>query len=140
MDTWRKRHPQRAASSEIPRVLVVEDDEEINDLLVWYLVDGGCEVATADNGTEALACLSRASFDVIVTDLVMPGMGGMQLLREIREGGASLPVLVVSGRMDTPVGEELLELGVARCFEKPFNLREVLLAVREAAGLPYATC
>ncbi len=136
MKAWKRGHGQRASEPERPRVLVVEDDEELNDLLVWYLVDGGCEVASAKNGSEALAYLGNSSFDVVVTDLAMPDMDGLEMLRQIRGAGAGLQLIVTSGHMDDAAAEELLELTVFQCFEKPFGLREVLTAVREAVGIP----
>jgi CheY-like chemotaxis protein len=136
MNGWRSPEGRPASSAAIFRVLVVEEDEVFNDILLWYLVDCGCEVATARTGIEALAYLRQTSFDVVLTDVVMPGMGGLHLLEEIRGAGSGLPVVVISGHADALTGEQQTELGVSRFLTKPCSLEEVMAAVREAAALP----
>ena len=119
--------------SQAVRVLVVEDNDQLNDVLLWYLLDADCEVATALNGQEALRCLKDGDFDVVLTDLVMPGMSGVALLREIRESGSDLPVVFLSAYAQQLDREELRQLGVTRVFAKPVDLEKVVGAIKDEA-------
>ena len=112
------------------RVLVVEDNADLRDYLRLALESQGHEVRTADNGRIALQYLQRDGIDVVLTDLYMPEMDGIETTVELRRHFPTLPVIVMSGKpaTHTPVMEEL---GAARVLKKPFALEELLDALQE---------
>ena len=122
------------------RILIVEDDPDQYDALAFALDSAGYAVEHARDGSEALAVLARFRPDVIVTDLVMPGMSGEDLIRAVRESGTTPRprVLIVSG-MDG-LRARCESLGADECLMKPFNLDPLLKTVeRQLAALLEAT-
>jgi CheY-like chemotaxis protein len=79
------------------RVLLVEDDEDNRELMAEVLASAGCEVVSAASGREGLRSLSERPVDVIVTDVGMPGMGGLELATAAKAIAPSVPVIVVTG-------------------------------------------
>ena len=127
------------------RVLVVDDDEAVRTLASWQLESDGFAVDQAADGAEALGAIAAARPDLVVLDLTMPGVGGLDVLRRVRTAPAteSLPVIVLSGRSgetDRIVG---LDLGADDYLVKPFSpgelaarVRSVLRRARPAATPP----
>ena len=122
-------------------ILVIDDDIHIGDLLQEALEGEGCRVSRAYSGTEAVLALERARPDLVLLDLMLPGLSGEQVLPKL----AGIPVIVVSARADTDSKTALLLGGAADYVTKPFVLRELLARVavrlREAparAGGPLA--
>lgn len=122
-------------------LLVIDDDPDLADLLAEYLGGRGYAVETAADGPAGLARLRGAGIDLVVLDVMMPGMDGFEVLREIRKA-SQLPVIMLTARgedMDRIVG---LELGADDYLSKPFNPRELLARVgsvlRRAAAPPGA--
>ena len=110
-------------------ILIVDDDVELVTLLVDYLQLEGFAPVAAHNGTEALELLSRQEFEIVVLDVMMPGMSGVEVLKRIREK-SQLPVLMLTAKGD-PVDRIIgLELGADDYISKPFSLREVLARVK----------
>ena len=79
------------------RVLVVEDDTAVRTLLAWRLRRQGCTVEEAEDGVEALSLIERSIPDVVVTDMAMPRLDGLGLLKAIREKDPDLPVIILTG-------------------------------------------
>ena len=79
------------------RILVVDDDEVSRLVVGKALLDAGHEVAYAAEGEAALALMRKRPFDLVVTDLAMPGLNGLRLIREIREFGDHVPIIAISG-------------------------------------------
>lgn len=79
------------------RVLVVEDDTEVRSLLAWHLRRQGCSVEEAEDGVEALSVIERSVPDVIITDMAMPRLDGLGLLKAMREKDPDLPVIILTG-------------------------------------------
>jgi two-component system, OmpR family, response regulator len=110
-------------------VLVIDDDPGLSELLAEYLGGRGYAVETAPDGPSGLARLRGAGIDLIVLDVMMPGMDGFEVLREVRRDNR-LPVIMLTARgddMDRIVG---LEMGADDYLSKPFNPRELLARVR----------
>jgi DNA-binding response OmpR family regulator len=107
------------------RVLIVDDDVELLDSLVDAIAFGGHEVSTAANGREAIEVLRSRSIDLVVLDVMMPGMDGAQFRAEqLRDPAiAHVPVIVVSAASPLP------EIDAAEILPKPFDLDELLSAV-----------
>ena len=112
------------------RILIVDDDPQVNEFLVWLFAQKGFEVASAQNGTQALDFLSRGNFDVILLDLVMPGVGGFAVIKEVREAGVKLPIVVHSSHVGCLDVERIKAMGATEVLLKPANPEELLATVR----------
>jgi two-component system response regulator HydG len=115
-----------------PKLLVVEDDPEMLALLRQHLADEGYLVVTTDKGAEALDRLRTESFDVILTDLKMPGIDGMEILRSARVAQADARVILITafGSIETAI--QAIREGAYDYVTKPFRLEEISLLVRKA--------
>jgi len=124
------RRPTCTDSSSVPSVLVVDDDADIREFLSAFLSFQGYEVTTAANGAEALRQLHLAKPCVILLDLMMPVMDGVEFRRRQRalEEGADIPVLCLSAKYDAR--EIASALGMDACLLKPFEPEAVADAVR----------
>ena len=111
------------------RILVVEDDSRLADMLSEYLGQAGFEVAVASLGATALEQLSRTAFDAVVLDLMLPDMDGLQVCRKLRATN-DLPVLMLTARGDAVDRIVGLELGADDYLPKPFEPRELLARLR----------
>ena len=111
------------------RVLLVDDDRELCSLLEEYLTSEGHEPQSHHEGSAAAELACSGQFDVVVLDVMLPGLGGLDVLRQIREA-SEIPVLILSARgeeVDRIVG---LELGADDYLAKPFNPRELAARLR----------
>ena len=113
-------------------LLVVEDDPEMRDLLRKVLEKEGYRVSVSGDGHQALFALNRERFDLVVTDLLMPGDGGLELLNTIRHIYPSLPVIIVTAFGDWNSYSRALELGAAAFISKPLRMAELIVAVHAA--------
>jgi len=120
---------------EAHRILVVDDEVKMRRLLEMSLKNMGHEVVMAADGIEALSCCDDAPFDLILTDLKMPRMDGLQLLRRLRERGEDVPVIVLTafGTIETAV--EAMKLGASDYIIRPFEMETVELAVTRALAM-----
>ncbi|SMH40056.1 response regulator [Azospirillum agricola] len=114
------------------RVLVVDDEPPIRRFLRTSLTAQGYEVAEAADGGAALEEVRRRPPDVLVLDLGLPGLDGLEVIRRLRDGGASLPVIVLSSRADEAGKVEALDLGADDYVTKPFGMDELLARIRAA--------
>lgn len=114
-------------------VLLVDDEAVAREGLATALRRDGLEVTTADNGEAALALLRQHDYEVLLTDVKMPGMDGLELLRRAREAWPGMEVLVVTGFATTESAVEAMRAGAFYYVSKPFRLGEVRKLVREAA-------
>jgi phosphate regulon transcriptional regulator PhoB len=115
-----------------PIVMIVEDDQDIRELLAYTIRGAGFEVVTASDGIEALVQARIHRPALLLLDLMLPGMDGLDVCRELKRGAetAAIPVIMLTARgeeVDRIVG---LELGADDYVVKPFSPREVLLRVR----------
>ena len=111
------------------RVLVVEDEESFSDALSYMLRREGYEVAVAGTGVEALAMLDRNGADLVLLDLMLPGLSGTEVCRALRQR-SRVPIIIVTARdseVDKVVG---LELGADDYVTKPFSSRELVARIR----------
>ena len=120
------------------RVLLVEDDEAIQGVLLTFLRENGCEVDVARDGQEALDLLAGENFDVMVTDLAMPGIGGADVIDLIRNVGVPLPIVVISAHVVRQGSEWLRDMGVKHVLAKPFRMGELLSSIEEATAASHA--
>ncbi len=125
-----------------PRVLMAEDESDIALLVAESLEDAGFHVTWAADGAKALDKAGECRFDALLTDVRMPNLDGVGLVRAVRAERPSLPVVVLSGYMTALDRQALLQLGVPedRMLEKPVSLSRVCEALRLALGRPAAAC
>jgi two-component system, OmpR family, alkaline phosphatase synthesis response regulator PhoP len=111
------------------KILVVEDEEEILDFISRYLTREHYEVLTCENGREACASVKKNNPDLLILDLMLPGMDGLEVIREVRKEHM-IPIMVLSARgeeADRVIG---LELGADDYMAKPFSPRELTARVK----------
>jgi two-component system, NtrC family, response regulator AtoC len=113
----------------MPRILIVEDETNMARSLARILERRGYGVGIAAQGNEALAMLDREPFDLVITDLKMPGMGGMELLAKMHERGHRHATIVLTGYGTVQGAVEAMKLGAADYLIKPYNPDELLLIV-----------
>jgi CheY-like chemotaxis protein len=111
------------------RVLVVDDELLVREMLREFLTVVGDEVATAASGAEALEMVRTFQPDVIIVDMVMPGMSGIAVLDALRRTGHTMPVILISGQIVTPPD------GFFAFLRKPFDLRKLAEVV--TAAMPH---
>jgi len=120
------------------RVLIVDDDTSIvnvlRDALGLFRHDHPYTVETAADGAEGLAALERHPFDLILLDLYMPRMTGLELLAEMRRRGLKTPVLMLTGNEDNKSAESALAGGIFAYVPKPFDLQQLEILVSLAAS------
>ncbi|GDY32740.1 DNA-binding response regulator [Gandjariella thermophila] len=113
-----------------PRVLLADDDRAIRESLERALELEGYQVTTVGDGVEALATLRRGPVDVVVLDVMMPGVDGLDVCRVVRGGGDRTPILMLTARVDTPDRVAGLDAGADDYLVKPFELDELLARLR----------
>jgi two-component system response regulator RegX3 len=113
----------------VTRVLVVEDEESYSDPLAYMLRKEGFEVTVAATGPEAVADFERAGADIVLLDLMLPGMPGTEVCRRIR-ATSSVPVIMVSAKDDEVDKVVGLELGADDYVTKPYSPRELVARIR----------
>lgn len=114
------------------RVLVVDDEPPIRRFLRTSLSAQGYDITEAEDGAKALEEVRRRSPDVLVLDLGLPGIDGLEVIRRLRGSGASLPIIVLSSRVDEAGKVEALDLGADDYVTKPFGVDELLARIRAA--------
>jgi adenylate cyclase len=127
--------PEAARTTEVGRILVVDDNQSNRDLLQRRLVHEGHEVVSVESGRKALDLLPGESFDLILLDLMMPDMNGIEVLEQLKadERFYGIPVIMISGLSETEAVIRCIEAGAEDYLPKPFSL--VLLRARINACL-----
>ena len=107
------------------RILVVDDQNEYTKLFKEYLVDYGYDVSIAESGVEAKQMFERSPFDLVITDVVMPGVDGVKLIGHIRSIKPDTGFIVMTGFSNKELDEKVEKLNVAAYLKKPFRLTEL---------------
>lgn len=111
------------------RIAVIEDDPTLREALRYNLVSEGYEVGTAEDGAAGLELAREIDAGLVILDLMLPGMGGLDVCRALRQGGSVVPIIMLTARdteLDRVVG---LEVGADDYITKPFSMRELLARV-----------
>jgi DNA-binding NtrC family response regulator len=125
----------RNHSAESPRILIVDDDPGQRSLLNSFLRSQGFETALADSGERALEMLRTGKFAMMISDVRMPGLSGLETLRRARQEHAILPVLLVTAFTDIRDAVAAMRDGAVNYLAKPIDLDELLNSVRQAIGM-----
>ena len=142
LDSQRPRAPRAAPSPKPapapttarPRILVADDEASIRELLQKTLALADYDVDLANDGRSALERLRASTYDLLITDLKMPGADGLTVIREARRYRPDLPVIVITGFSTEASAIEALNLGVSGYLTKPFRIPKVLAAAAKALG------
>ena len=119
-------------AAEQVRILVVDDEEVVRDLLQRTLTGAGYDVTTAADGKETLTAVSQGEVEVMLLDIKMPGMSGIEVLGKLTTDWPDICVIVVTAVVDTQTAIEALKMGAYDYITKPFNLDDVVRKVQEA--------
>ena len=116
------------------RILLVDDEKEFVRALAKRLGARGLNVEVAGDGESAVAMVKRSDFDVIVLDLAMPGLDGLETLKRLREVNPDLQVVLLTGHGSIKSGVEAMKEGAVDFLEKPAEFSELLAKIREASA------
>ncbi|MFC1683285.1 diguanylate cyclase [Candidatus Zixiibacteriota bacterium] len=124
-----KKKPEDLQDTEQVRVLVVDDEEIVRSFLVDVLSEEGYQVRAVPSGEEAIVLFERETYDLIITDIKMPGTNGMEVLRSAKTMDPNQNVIVMTGYASTETAVESMKLGAGDYITKPFNLDQIKIVV-----------
>src|SRR3989304_9178255 len=113
-------------------ILIVDDEESIRTSLSGVLKDEGYRISTVVNGEDAIDKVKSDSFDVMLLDIWLPGMDGMEALKQIKVLKPELPVIMISGHGNIETAVKCTKLGAYDFIEKPLSIEKVLLSIERA--------
>ncbi len=116
------------------KVLVIDDEQIVLNSVNKILSHGDYEVETTLSGRQGLEWALRKSYDIVLTDVRMPDMGGMLILRDIKKAKPALPVIIITGYANVQTAVQAMKLGAAEYIEKPFTPDQLLKAVDSAVS------
>jgi len=119
-------------AAEQVRILVVDDEEVVRNLLQRTLTEAGYDVTTAADGEEALSAVSQGEVEVVLLDIKMPGMSGIEVLGKLTTDWPDICVIVVTAVVDTQTAIEALKMEAYDYITKPFNRDNIVRKVQEA--------
>ena len=125
----------RKKNHDSPRILIVDDDPGQRSLLNTFLRTQGFETVTAESGQQALETLRTGKFNMMISDVRMPGLSGLETLRLARKEHATLPVLLVTAFTDVRDAVAAMRDGAVNYLAKPIDLDELMACVRQAIGI-----
>ncbi|WP_243359265.1 response regulator [Fundidesulfovibrio terrae] len=114
------------------RILVVDDEKDFNETVVKRLNRRGFQAETALSGPEALGILEKREFDVALLDIMMPGMDGIEVLREMKKRHPGLEVILLTGHASVESGVQGMSMGANAYLLKPVDFEELLGAIAQA--------
>ena len=118
-----------------PRVLVADDEPSLLRAIVRFLESSGFEVDSVDDGAQALELIGRKTFDAVLTDVAMPGAGGLALLRAVRERDLEVPVVLMTGAPDVESASEAVRYGACEYITKPVSNTVLEATMRRAVSI-----
>jgi excisionase family DNA binding protein len=129
IDTWLRQNSTGTAA----RILVIDDDDSICSLFKDTLEDSGHVVSTVGQASQALETIQKRDFDLVFLDLLLPGINGAELFKQIREVRPELPVTIITGYPDSDLMMQALSYGPLGAMKKPFTSSDILTAVHNYA-------
>ena len=114
------------------RILIIDDEDSIRDYLSMMLEREGYEVSASENGKKALKLNTKKAYDVVITDIQLPGMTGLEILTALRESDPELPVIIITGHASQESAIEALNMGAFYYLLKPVSNEELKQVVRTA--------
>jgi YesN/AraC family two-component response regulator len=127
----------------MPSLLVVDDELLIRDLLYDFFNGQGWTISVADNGNKAMSIMETKQIDIVLTDIKMPGMDGLELAAWVRENHPATPVVIITGYPSVETAVSAIRTKVTDYITKPFNINQLLKTLeanipqtKEAGKLP----
>jgi DNA-binding response OmpR family regulator len=114
----------------MPRILVVEDDSAVREFLHDELSEASFSVTAVKNGVDAIVTASEQPFDLVLLDMLMPGLDGIQTLKVLRKVAPGMPIIGLTGYVGRGYMAQALTYGVT-CLSKPVDMDELLKEIRE---------
>ena len=114
------------------KILLADDDDNLRRVLEFQLTEAGYKVAAAKDGGQALEVFADGDFDCVITDLRMPQLSGLELLENIKAGGAEIPIIVITAFGEVETAVAAMKAGAFDYINKPFNRDEILLTLDRA--------
>lgn len=108
------------------KILIIDDEPEICKMVTETLFDAGYTASSALNGPDGLALIKKDIPSLVILDIGLPGMDGVEVLRLIREEHPTLPVVVLTASQDTDMAKKMMRLGIAEYLTKPIHLETLL--------------
>src|SRR5258708_2762369 len=124
----------RSTAPPKPRLLIVDDDAGQRSLLTSFLAGQGFETSPVSSGEQALELLRSGQFSMMISDVRMPGLSGLETLRRVRKEHTTLPVLLVTAYADIRDAVGAMRDGAVNYLAKPIDLDELLASVQQPAG------
>jgi DNA-binding NtrC family response regulator len=115
--------------SDRAKILIVDDEQDVRDVLEFYLASLDVEVLSAVDGADAIKLLFEHKIDLLVTDIKMPRMDGIALLKEARSLGIEIPVVILTGHGDKELAIQAMRLGAVDFLDKPFSGEDLLHSI-----------
>jgi DNA-binding NtrC family response regulator len=115
-----------------PLILLIDDDDSLRRVMEFSLAEAGYAVHTAAGGEEGLRLFEKGSFDAVITDITMPGMSGMEVLKNVRRSDVHLPVIIITAYGTIESAVEAMKQGAFDYITKPFNRDELRLTLEKA--------
>ncbi|MBF0101501.1 MAG: response regulator [Desulfobacterales bacterium] len=116
------------------RILVIDDELHIREMLAKLLTRHGHEVLTAEDGRQGIQLHSKQPVDLVITDIIMPEVEGMEVIRVFKHNFSTVPIIAISGggRIEPYTYLKMAEeLGATRTFKKPFETKELIQTIKE---------
>ena len=117
-------------SADAPTILVVDDDDDCRDIAARLLETAGYRTRRAESGAECLRIVETSPVDLILLDVMMPGMDGFDVCAALRAAGSRIPVILLTAKDDTDTRLEGMHHGVSEFLTKPINRHELFARVR----------
>lgn len=114
------------------KVLIIDDERPIRETLEMFLREKGYEVATSEDGKEGLEAVQRVRPEIVILDIRLPGMDGLEVLRRIKEKGEETQVIMITAYHDTETTRQAMKLGAYEYIRKPLDADEFENAIEKA--------
>jgi DNA-binding response OmpR family regulator len=134
IDAWLASN--RGLDVDRPRILVVDDEASVRDMIAQSLSTRDYDVDSVEDGPTAVERLKAQNYDLLITDLKMPGMDGLSVIRAARQQSAELPIIIITGFSTEASAIEAINLGVCGYLTKPFRMPRVIQIAARALGEP----
>ena len=113
------------------KILIIDDERPIRETLEMFLQEKGYEVLTSEDGEGGLEAIKRQRPEIVILDIRLPGMDGLEVLRRIREAGRDTHVIMITAYHDAETAKQAMKLGAYECIRKPLDADEFEVAIEK---------
>ena len=117
----------------MPKILVIDDEEKVRKVITLHLTKAGYDVVTASNGFEALKDLDSIKPDLVITDIMMPKVSGLEFGKALHHSAETrgIPFIIISARYDEETVQKAKDIGASRFIAKPFEMKLLLASIEK---------